>query len=275
MKLLGVSATLCFLMMLSVIPISAFASDYCTDYSFYVYEMGTNNPISNATITIVYKTINWGPEDVSSWSNRTVTGRTNSSGLATIYCMDVGYMGLFDVGASNYFGPYGQNNMVISIVKCEASGYTTLTLTAGTTFPSDSYRAGGDRGEGLTLYLSAGGSGTGTTTSSSTTSGIIEYNDLDWRVGPDSSTNWYEADHWVESLGGSWRMPTRAELQALYDAGINYGDSGPFELSGYCVWSGEVIDTSFAWTFDFTRGSEFQDGRDYSSSRRAFAVRSR
>lgn len=265
-----------FMVMLPMIPTSAIASDHCTDYSFYVYDKNTNNPITNATITIVYKAITWGPEEVRSWSNRTVTGRTNSSGLATIYCMDVGAFGLFDVEASKYFGPYSQRNMVISSVRCEASGYTTLTLTAGTTFPSDSYRAGSDRGVGLTFYLSSRGSGTGTSTSSGTIGEIISFNGLQWLVGPDQGTNWDEAKAWVDGLGGNWRMPTRAELQGLWDAGISYDNWGPFENTGRLVWSGELRDSSSAWYFGFGHGGERWDGRSGAySTTRAFAVRPR
>ena len=99
---------------------------------------------------------------------------------------------------------------------------------------------------------------------------------LQWRVGPDSDTDWYEAEDWVDNLGGDWRMPTRSELQGLYDAGIKYNDWGYFENSGYRVWSGEVRDSSSAWDFLFDDGRERWDNRGNSNgSLRAFAVRSR
>ena len=98
---------------------------------------------------------------------------------------------------------------------------------------------------------------------------------LQWRVGPDSSTDWYEADSWVMGLGGDWRLPTRAELQELYNAGIRYRDWGPFENSGSFVWSGEVRDSSSAWGVNFGSGYEAWLTRDHDYSKRAFAVRPR
>ena len=99
--------------------------------------------------------------------------------------------------------------------------------------------------------------------------------DLQWRVGPDENTTHYEAEDWVDNLGGDWRMPTRSELQGLYDAGIRYDDWGYFENSSYYVWSGEVRDSSSAWGFYFDGGNENWHYRGYSDLIRAFAVRSR
>ena len=96
---------------------------------------------------------------------------------------------------------------------------------------------------------------------------------LQWRVGPDSDTDWYEAEDWVDNLGGDWRMPTLSELRELYDAGIKYADWGYFENSGLCVWSGEVRDSSSAWYFNFNGGYERWCNRD-PYRLRAFAVRS-
>jgi hypothetical protein len=108
-------------------------------------------------------------------------------------------------------------------------------------------------------------------------SGIItDYvSDLQWRVGPDRNTNWYEARDWVNGLGSGWRMPTLSELGALYDAGITSDDWGPFENSGYWVWTGEERDSSSAWLFFFNGGNGDWLTRDGSSNGRAFAVRSR
>ena len=97
---------------------------------------------------------------------------------------------------------------------------------------------------------------------------------LQWCVSPDSDMDWYEAEDWVDNLGGDWRMPTLSELRELYDAGIKYADWGYFENSGLCVWSGEVRDSSSAWRFDFYYGYERWDYRDFSYNIRAFAVRS-
>jgi len=104
---------------------------------------------------------------------------------------------------------------------------------------------------------------------------ITDYaTDLQWRVGPNHDTEWYEARDWVRGLGGGWRMPTREELRSLYSSGIYAGDWGPFENSGYWVWTGEERDSSSAWTFKFNHGIERYIDRDDGSNARAFAVRS-
>lgn len=97
---------------------------------------------------------------------------------------------------------------------------------------------------------------------------------LQWRVAPDRDTDWNEANSWVDGLGGNWRMPTRAELQDLWNAGISRHNWGPFENSGWLVWSGEVIGSSSAMSFSFfSQGSAHWYDRSRSLRRRAFAVR--
>lgn len=108
---------------------------------------------------------------------------------------------------------------------------------------------------------------------------ITDYaNGLDWQLGPDRGTNWNEAKAWVEDLGGDWRMPTRAELKGLWDAGINSWTWGLFENGGCFVWSGEVYDLTSAWYVYFGYYFGGRDGWDTSSlsygDGRAFAVRS-
>ena len=91
---------------------------------------------------------------------------------------------------------------------------------------------------------------------------------LEWRVGPDSDTDWYEADYWVKDLGGTWRMPSLPELQGLYIAGITRDSWGAFANSGLCVWSS---------SYGFTFGDEACIDRNYyylTGNGRAFAVRS-
>ncbi len=98
---------------------------------------------------------------------------------------------------------------------------------------------------------------------------------LEWLVGIDSNTDWYEAESWVKSLGGSWRMPSISELHVLHNSGVKYGEWGHFQNGGYYVWSGEVRDLSSAWFFGFTHGKGGYNNR--SSDKfffRVFAVRS-
>lgn len=110
-----------------------------------------------------------------------------------------------------------------------------------------------------------------------TTSGNdgFEFNGLYWQVGPDRDMTWDEANEWVESLGAGWRMPTRTELQGLWDAGVSSDNWGPFANSGFGVWSGEAQDSMSAWCFIFFGGLECCENRSSSGDGRAFAVRSR
>ena len=106
---------------------------------------------------------------------------------------------------------------------------------------------------------------------------VIDFNGLDWQVGPDENMNWNQAKAWVDGLGGNWRMPTLEELRGLWDAGVGRVEPyrwGPFENNGYSVWSVEVRDSSSAWFFGFNDGGERWGNRSYSSYLRAFAVRS-
>jgi hypothetical protein len=105
---------------------------------------------------------------------------------------------------------------------------------------------------------------------------------LQWYVGPDRTTNWYDAKKWVENLrvaGGGWRMPSRSELGGISQKGARNG--GPeylpaiFKTSGWWVWSGETHGASNAWGFSFDGGEESWDDRGLDFFSMAFAVRSR
>ncbi len=97
---------------------------------------------------------------------------------------------------------------------------------------------------------------------------------LEWRVAIDSDTDWYDAESWVKSLGGSWRMPFCTELRELYKAGITSKNWGFFHNGGYFVWSGQTQGSSSAGDFDFFGGYENCNDCSKSFGRRAFAVRS-
>ncbi len=98
---------------------------------------------------------------------------------------------------------------------------------------------------------------------------------LEWQVGSDKDMNWKNAKSWVSNLDGNWSMPSLAELQELYKAGIISEDWGHFQNSGYYVWSSETKGFSSAWGFDFNIGYEFYAYRTTGYYKRAFAVRSR
>ncbi len=87
---------------------------------------------------------------------------------------------------------------------------------------------------------------------------------LQWYVGPDHGTDWYDAKKWVEHLrvsGGGWRMPSRSELCGISqkDARSEHPRYLPpiFETSGWWVWSGETKGSSGAWGFNFGTGEEY------------------
>jgi len=98
---------------------------------------------------------------------------------------------------------------------------------------------------------------------------------LQWRVGPDSDIDWFDARDWVSGLGGGWRMPTLSELETLFDGGITDESWGHFRNSGYCVWSSETRGSSSAYLFDFHNGYDSLINSDGAYYQRAFAVRSR
>lgn len=104
-------------------------------------------------------------------------------------------------------------------------------------------------------------------------SGVIARAGLEWKVGPDSATDWYQALDWMENLGDPWRMPTVDELKLLYDSGISADQWGPFANSGRWVWAEGEADSLFAWHFEFDTGLGAWYYRTFSHGRRVFAVR--
>jgi len=98
---------------------------------------------------------------------------------------------------------------------------------------------------------------------------------LEWRIGPNIDTDWYEAEEWVNDLGDSWRMPTLNELKGLYEAGVASDNWGCFQNSGYKVWSSQTEGSSSVWVFVFYLGNEYSNYRSYNNNLRIFAVRTR
>ena len=98
---------------------------------------------------------------------------------------------------------------------------------------------------------------------------------LEWIVGPDRDTDWYDAKKRVENLkiaGGGWRMPARKELRTLYQRGAGTRNMTPLlKTTGLWVWSGETRGSSSAWGFGFSIGYEYWENRDTSRGARAFA----
>ena len=100
---------------------------------------------------------------------------------------------------------------------------------------------------------------------------------LQWYVGPDRDTNWYDAKKWMEGLnvaGGGWRMPSRSELRGLYQKDKGSRNMDPiFQTSGWWVWLREANGASDAWDFHFADGGEGWGTRPSGYGLGVFAVR--
>jgi len=74
---------------------------------------------------------------------------------------------------------------------------------------------------------------------------------LQWKVGPDRDFDWQGAGIWIEKLGGNWRMPLRCELEKLFEAGITTNTWGPFDNTGWIVWSVDYASRDMSYPFCF------------------------
>ena len=98
---------------------------------------------------------------------------------------------------------------------------------------------------------------------------------LEWLAGPGKNMSWKEAQEWTENLeidGRGWRMPTRQELETLYQEGKGKRNlTRLLETPSWWVWSAEPDDGLSSSLFDFSHGI-----RDWQSrTPRAYAVRVR
>jgi hypothetical protein len=99
---------------------------------------------------------------------------------------------------------------------------------------------------------------------------------LDWYVGQEST--WHQAKAWVESLsvaGGGWRLPTVAELKAIYQKGASANNMDPlFHTTVVWAWSGELRNAWSVWGLAFYNNLEGWHSMNYGNGRLALAVRS-
>ncbi len=96
---------------------------------------------------------------------------------------------------------------------------------------------------------------------------------LQWKVGPDKDFDWYDAGIWIENLGDNWRMPTHSELEELFDAGITTMSWGPFDNTGWIVWSVDYARRNMSYPFCFIPNDVYLDVHDVvPSGQRVFAV---
>ena len=95
---------------------------------------------------------------------------------------------------------------------------------------------------------------------------------LQWRVGPDREFDRFEAGIWIASLGGNWRMPMHNELEALYNANITTLTWGPFDNTGWLVWSVDYSRRNMSYLYNFTPYDIYQGAHTVASGERVFAV---
>ena len=78
-----------------------------------------------------------------------------------------------------------------------------------------------------------------------------------------------------QPAGGDWRLPTREELQGLYQPDAGDRNMPPaFKTTGWLVWA-EPRDAASAWAFNFKSGTEYWYYRDSSDGNRVFGVRAK
>ncbi len=115
---------------------------------------------------------------------------------------------------------------------------------------------------------------------------------LEWFVGPDRNTTWYEARQWATGLqtcDGGWRLPSLEEIRTLYDPG-SYAGTGYYTRGQYWpahmdpvfnrigggswIWSDKQTGNGNAHSFNMNQGKPVEySATDIIFSTRAFAVR--
>ena len=99
---------------------------------------------------------------------------------------------------------------------------------------------------------------------------------LDLYVGQENT--WHQAKAWVEGLtvaGGGWRLPTVAELKAIYQKGASANNMDPlFQTTVAWAWSGELRNAWSVWGLAFYNNLEGWHSMNYGNGRLALAVRS-
>ncbi len=99
---------------------------------------------------------------------------------------------------------------------------------------------------------------------------------LDWYVGQENT--WHQARAWAENLtvaGGGWRLPTVAELKAIYQKGASANNMDPlFQTTVAWAWSGELKNAWSVWGIAFYNDLVGWHSMNYGNGRLALAVRS-
>ena len=101
---------------------------------------------------------------------------------------------------------------------------------------------------------------------------------LDWYVSPSPDNTFHQAKAWVESLtvaGGGWRLPTMAELKAIYQKDASAYHMDPlFQVKGAWAWSRELRNDWSVWGLAFYNNLQGWHSMNYGNGRVALAVRS-
>ena len=101
---------------------------------------------------------------------------------------------------------------------------------------------------------------------------------LEWYVNPNPDQKFREAKAWAEGLtvaGGGWRLPTMAELKAIYQKDASAYHMDPlFQVKGAWAWSGELRNDWSVWGLAFYNNLQGWHSMNYGNVRVALAVRS-
>jgi hypothetical protein len=109
---------------------------------------------------------------------------------------------------------------------------------------------------------------------------------LNWmRSDSGRDTDWPEAKAWCASQGDGWRLPTRKELESLFDSGLK-DETVPcfnakcrvpasFQLSASWQWTGDASaeDSTRVWYLYLSTGHPQTSTPDYRLNARALCVR--
>ncbi|MBI5591317.1 MAG: DUF1566 domain-containing protein [Deltaproteobacteria bacterium] len=101
-----------------------------------------------------------------------------------------------------------------------------------------------------------------------------------WVPAPDQDTNWDQANSYVQNLraGGfsDWRLPSRQELESLYNPSSSNKVHPAFHIKDKWVWSAELSGSSYAWAYCFTSsGIESPEMRSNFGDYKVLAIRFR
>ncbi|MBZ0271660.1 DUF1566 domain-containing protein [bacterium] len=248
-----------------------------------------------------------GAYDLSFWT----AGRASMVEMATMYVAYTcdGGLAWSEIYRYEDDGSTNDNTWYPKMTSFECTTTTTTTTTGTGSTTTTNTGSTTTTGTGSTTSTSATTTSTGgttttgatTTTTSSTTTTTMPPECVDngngtvtcatqglmWaKLDNTANISHYDAVPYANNLTlgshNDWRLPTRAELALIYDAGRNDStpcgtahSKAPLDLSCTKVWSSETFGVlpPQAYFMDFTTGVTGDDGRGQSAGYRALAVR--